>query len=75
MARYGCGGCQNEGHRWKSYAEVTTTESVITEDDWVKVTVGGIDSLRSVLDLLPEGEIVMERDAGWLEAAPPVEEG
>jgi hypothetical protein len=61
-------------NRWKSYAEVTTPESVITADDWVKITVRGMDSLRSVLDLLPEGEIVIRRDAGWLEAAPPVEE-
>jgi hypothetical protein len=61
-------------NRWKSYAEVSTPESVITEDDWVKITVRGIDSLKSVLDLLQEGEIVIERDAGWLEATPPVEE-
>jgi hypothetical protein len=61
-------------NRVKSYAEISTPESFITADGWVKITVRGIDSLKSVLDLLPEGEIVTWLDAGRLEAAPPVEE-
>ena len=61
-------------NRGKSYAELSTSESVITADDWVKITVRGIDSLKSMLDLLPEGEIVIWLDAGRLEGAPAMEE-
>ena len=59
-------------NRDKSYAEISTLESVITEQEWVKITVRGIDALKSVLDLLPEGEVVIWRDGGWLTGAPPV---
>jgi hypothetical protein len=58
-------------NRAKSYTEIWTPESVVTKDDWVKLTVGGLDALRSVLDLLPEGEIVTWLDAGRLESSPP----
>jgi hypothetical protein len=58
-------------NRTKSYAEILTPESVITQDDWVKITVRGTGSLRSALDLLPAGETVVWRGAGWLEGAPP----
>lgn len=61
-------------NRVKSYAEISTPESLITADDWVKITVRGIDSLKSVLDLLPEGETVIWLDAGRLEGAPAMEE-
>jgi hypothetical protein len=51
----------NEGDAWrytlingtkcdKSYAEISTPESVIKGHDRVKITVGGTDALRSVLD-------------------------
>jgi hypothetical protein len=61
-------------NRVKSLAEISTPGSVITAGDWVKITVRGIDSFRSVLDLLPEGEIVIWLDAGRLEGAPELEE-
>jgi hypothetical protein len=61
-------------NRVKSYAEISTPESVITEDDWVKITVTGIDPLKSVLDLLPQRQIITWLDTRRLEAAPPVEE-
>jgi hypothetical protein len=60
-------------NRVKSYAEISTPESVITEGDWVKITVRGIDSLKSVLDLLPESKVVTWVDAGRLEGAPAME--
>jgi hypothetical protein len=60
-------------NRQKSYAELSTSESVIAEDDWVKITVSGTSALKSVLNLLPEGEIVLWLDAGRLEGAPAIE--
>ncbi len=62
-------------NRLKSYAELSTPESVITEHDWVKITVRGTNALKSVLDLLPEGETVTWNDARHLEGAPAVENG
>lgn len=56
-------------NRVKSYAEISTPESVVTEDDWVKITVRGSDALKSALDLLPEGETVTWLGARRLEAA------
>ena len=59
-------------NRAKSFGEVSTSESVITEDEWVKITVRGVDSLKSVVDLLPEGEIVNWLDPRQLKGAPAV---
>ena len=60
-------------NRVKSYAELSTPESVITRDEWVKITVRGMDALKSVLDLLPEGETITWLGPGRLEGAPAVE--
>lgn len=60
-------------NRSKSYAELATPESVVTADAWVKITVRGTSALKSVLNLLPEGETVVWRDAGQLEGAPAME--
>jgi hypothetical protein len=57
-------------NRLKTYAEVSTPESVITEHDRVKITVRGTEALKSALDLLPEGEAVIWRGIEWLEGAP-----
>jgi hypothetical protein len=61
-------------NRIKTYVEISTPESVITEDEWVKITVRGVDALKSALDLLPEGETVTWADPGRLEGAPAVDE-
>jgi hypothetical protein len=57
-------------NRVKSYPEVSTPESAITQDDWVKIAVSGTEALKSALDLLPEGEVVIWRGIEWLEEAP-----
>jgi formylglycine-generating enzyme required for sulfatase activity len=46
-------------NRAKTWEEITTPESVLTEDDWVKITVAGEAALKSVLARLPKGEHVM----------------
>jgi hypothetical protein len=46
-------------NRAKMWEEITTPESVLTEDDWVKITVAGEAALKSVLARLPKGEHVM----------------
>ena len=61
-------------NRTKSYAEISTPESAITKDGWVKITVRGVDSLKSVVDLLPKGEIVTWLDSLRLATAPAVGE-
>jgi hypothetical protein len=61
-------------NRAKSFGEVSTSESVITQDGWIKITVRGVDALKSLLDLLPEGEIVNWLDPLQLEGAPAVGE-
>ena len=60
-------------NRAKSYAELAPPESVITADDWVKITARETSTLQSVLDLLPEGETLLWLDAGQLEGAPAIE--
>lgn len=54
-------------NRVKSYEEISSSESVVTEEDWVKITVRGTDSLRSLLNLLPKGEEVYWLGSGRLE--------
>jgi len=46
-------------NRTKTWEEVSTPESTITESDWVKITVEGGTALKSILDRLPEGEDVL----------------
>lgn len=60
-------------NRNKSYAELAAPENVVTEDGWVKLTVRGTDALESVLDLVPEDEMIAWLDAGQLEGAPVME--
>lgn len=59
-------------NRAKSYAELSESESVIT-DDWVKITVSGTSALKSVLNLLPEGDTVVWLDARRVEGAPMID--
>jgi hypothetical protein len=60
-------------NRQKSYAELATSESVITEDDWIKITARGTSALKSAFNCLPEGESILWLDARQLEGAPVIE--
>ena len=57
-------------NRDKSFAEVSTPDSVVTEQDWVKITVRGAPALKSVLTRLPEGETVLWNPMRRLRDAP-----
>jgi len=54
-------------NRLKRYEEIVSTENVVTETDWVKLSVGGTGNLRAVLSRLPEGETVIWISEHWLE--------
>ena len=45
-------------NRAKTWDEISTPDSTITEDGWLKITVQGEDALKSVLDRFPEGEAI-----------------
>lgn len=61
-------------NREKSYAEISTPESMVTEDGWVvRITVRGTDALKSVLEPLPQDEVVTWNDTGQLVGAPAVD--
>jgi hypothetical protein len=57
-------------NRMKSYSEVATPESEVSDQGIVKITVRRADALKSVLSLLPNGESVIWRDARELDDAP-----
>ena len=57
-------------NRDKSFAEISAPQNVVTEHDWVKITVEGKGALKSVLDRLPEGETVFWNSMRRLEGAP-----
>jgi hypothetical protein len=54
-------------NRLKRYEEIVSIENVVTETDWVKVSVQGTENLRAVLNRLPEGETVTWNSDRWLE--------
>jgi len=60
-------------NRAKSYAELAVSENIVTVDGWVKITVRGTSVLKSVLDLLPEGETLLWLDAGQLDRVPAID--
>jgi hypothetical protein len=53
-------------NRLKSYEEITSSEDVISDDDWTKVTVKGVDAIKAALGRLPEGEEVFWIGEKWL---------
>lgn len=53
-------------NRLKGYEEITSDEDMI-EDGWVKITVRDVDSIKTILDRLPESEEVFWIDDKWLE--------
>ncbi|MEW5804360.1 MAG: hypothetical protein AB1847_19875 [bacterium] len=53
-------------NRLKSYTEITSTEDIVTENGWVKVTVKGVDLVKAVLSRLPKGEYVFWIGSNWL---------
>jgi hypothetical protein len=55
-------------NRLKEYEEIVSTENVVTEADWVVLSVGGPENLKAVLNRLPKGEEVTWIGDGWLEA-------
>jgi hypothetical protein len=57
-------------HRLKTYAEITSPESVVG-DDWVKITVEGLPELKATLGRLPPGASVSwTRERGLPPIAP-----
>jgi hypothetical protein len=60
-------------NRLKRYNEVVSTENLVTETDWVKLSVKGTENLESLLSQLPQGETVTWISDRWLErVGPPV---
>jgi hypothetical protein len=55
-------------NRLKEYEEIVSTENVVTETDWVVLSVQGTENLKAVLTRLPRGEEVTWIGGGWLEA-------
>jgi hypothetical protein len=49
-------------NRLKTVAELTSRDNIV-EDDWVKVTVRSVSTLKDALDLLPSGTHVLWRGA------------
>jgi hypothetical protein len=56
-------------NRLKSYKEIVSTESLVTETGWVKLSVKSTGNLESLLSQLPEGETVTWISGRWLERA------
>jgi hypothetical protein len=56
-------------NRLKRHNEIVSTESFLTETDWVKLSVRGTENLESVLSQLPDGETVTWISDRWLERA------
>ena len=54
-------------NRLKTYEEITSSEDVVNDDGWVKITVVGVDSIKATLGRLPEGEEVFWIGEKWLE--------
>ena len=45
-------------NRTKTIEEITSTDDFISEAGWVKIHVIGVDAIKDVISLLPEGESV-----------------
>lgn len=45
-------------NRIKGYEEITSSENIIGNNGWVKITVKGVDSIKVILKMVPEGEYV-----------------
>jgi hypothetical protein len=56
-------------NRLKGYEEIVSAANVVTESDWVKLSVQGTESLRTVLKRLPEGETVTWKSGQRLRGA------
>jgi hypothetical protein len=54
-------------NRLKRYEEIVSRENVVTDTDWVKLSVDGIENLRAVLNRLPAGETITWISDRWLE--------
>jgi hypothetical protein len=55
-------------NRLKGYEEVVSAENIVTETNWVKLSVGGTENLKAVLNRLLRGEEVTWIGDGWREA-------
>jgi hypothetical protein len=55
-------------NRLKRYEEIVSTESVVTETGWAKLSVVGSENLKAMLNRLPRGEEVTWIGDDWLEA-------
>ena len=53
-------------NRTKTWEEISSPDSRITDEAWVKITVRGKSALKSVIDRMPEGEVVIWRGAHTL---------
>lgn len=62
-------------NRLKSYIEVTTTDSSVADQGIGTITVQVTDALKSILRLLPEGELVIWRDVRSTDGAPQIDDG
>lgn len=45
-------------NRQKTFDELISPESVVTEEGYVKITVSGVEGIKQVLELMPAGESV-----------------
>lgn len=45
-------------NRNKTLEEITSPGNTVTEDDWVKIHVIGVEAIKDVLSRVPEGEFV-----------------
>jgi hypothetical protein len=54
-------------NRLKSYEEITSSEDVVNDDGWTKITVRSVDSIKATLDRLPAGEEVFWIGEKWLQ--------
>lgn len=45
-------------NRQKTFEELVSPESIITEEGYVKITVSGLEDIKRVLELIPSGESI-----------------
>lgn len=56
-------------NRLKAYEEIVSAETIVTESEWVALSVHGTEELKVLLGRLPKSEMVTWRGGGWLERA------
>ena len=56
-------------NRLKSLEEITSGETVVSQDGWVKISVTGVGAIKQVLSRLPQGEEVFWIGETWREQA------